>query len=281
MARTDSLYNFLTDVADSIRSKKGTTESIIASEFDTEIESIESNKKYAPSFISFYNFKGTDLTYELENLDTSNVIDMSYMFFQNSNIESLDLGHFNTSNVKDMNNMFNNSNKLKTLILNNFNIIKVESLDSTFRNLTSITDLDLSSFSNNNVKTVYGAFYGCDKMKNLNIGNFDMSKIISTNIMLSGCSSLEILNFGLNLGKGYTKKENNYYDYSIALSGSSKLTHDSAMSIINNVYDLNLTYDVENGGTLYTQKLQLGATTLAKLTAEEISLGTVKGWSIS
>ena len=41
MARTDNLNNFLTDVANSIREKKGTTELIPASDFDTEIESIE------------------------------------------------------------------------------------------------------------------------------------------------------------------------------------------------------------------------------------------------
>lgn len=41
MARIDNLSNFLTDVADSIRRKKGTTGTILASNFDTEIESIE------------------------------------------------------------------------------------------------------------------------------------------------------------------------------------------------------------------------------------------------
>lgn len=41
MARIDTLGNFLTDVADSIRTKKGTTDTILASNFDTEIESIE------------------------------------------------------------------------------------------------------------------------------------------------------------------------------------------------------------------------------------------------
>lgn len=40
MARIDNLNNFLTDVADSIRKKKGIAELIPASEFDTEIDSI-------------------------------------------------------------------------------------------------------------------------------------------------------------------------------------------------------------------------------------------------
>ena len=42
MGRTDTLGNFLTDVATAIRNKKGTTDTIVASDFDTEIESIES-----------------------------------------------------------------------------------------------------------------------------------------------------------------------------------------------------------------------------------------------
>ena len=41
MARTNTLGNFLTDVASAIRKKKGTTDTILASNFDTEIESIE------------------------------------------------------------------------------------------------------------------------------------------------------------------------------------------------------------------------------------------------
>ena len=41
MARIDTLGNFLTDVATAIRNKKGTTDTIPASDFDTEIDSIE------------------------------------------------------------------------------------------------------------------------------------------------------------------------------------------------------------------------------------------------
>ena len=42
MARTDTLGNFLTDVADAIRAKKGTTDTIVASDFDTEITNLPS-----------------------------------------------------------------------------------------------------------------------------------------------------------------------------------------------------------------------------------------------
>lgn len=42
MARTDTLGNFLTDVADAIRTKAGTSEPIQASSFDTAIENIPS-----------------------------------------------------------------------------------------------------------------------------------------------------------------------------------------------------------------------------------------------
>ena len=42
MARIDSLGHFLTDVADAIRNKKGSSGTIQASSFDTEIASIPS-----------------------------------------------------------------------------------------------------------------------------------------------------------------------------------------------------------------------------------------------
>ena len=59
MARTDNLTNFLTDVANAIRTKKGTAETIQASNFDTEISTIETGG-------------GTDINDYINNTPLSN-----------------------------------------------------------------------------------------------------------------------------------------------------------------------------------------------------------------
>lgn len=55
MARTDTLGHFLTDVADAIREKTGSSEEIQASDFDTEIESIPSGGGTTPTSYSELN----------------------------------------------------------------------------------------------------------------------------------------------------------------------------------------------------------------------------------
>ena len=58
MARTDNLKNFLTDIADSIREKKGTTEVIEANKFDTEIKNLPSgggDEELEASYLSLLN----------------------------------------------------------------------------------------------------------------------------------------------------------------------------------------------------------------------------------
>jgi hypothetical protein len=54
----------------------------------------------------------------------------------------------------------------------------------------------------------------------------------------------------------------------------TKLTHDSLMNVINNLYD------IKSKGC-NTQQLVLGSTNLAKLTAEEINIAVEKGFSVS
>ena len=154
-----------------------------------------------------------------------------------------------------------------------------------------------------NVSTAYSMFYDCQSLKEIpqyNTKNFtncsnifyncislvtipelDFSSCINLDNAFYNCSKLTNLGGFLNLGKGYTRKSNNDSSYKLDLSYCTELTHDSLMNVINGLYDLNLTYNVAGGGTLYTQQLILGSTNIAKLTAEEIAIATNKGFSVS
>ena len=190
---------------------------------------------------------------DLSKFDTSNVINMCGMFY-GAKVENLNLTHFDTSNVTDMSYLFYTATNLAELNISNWNTSKVTNMIGIFNQI---------------------------KAQNLDLSSFDFEKVVNISNAFMNCSSLTNLIFGINLGKGYTRTSANYSNYTLTLNQSNKLTHDSLMSVINNLYDLNLTYDVANGGTLYRQKLVLGATNLAKLTDEEIAIATNKGWTVS
>lgn len=288
---------------------------------------------YAPRMIKFINYKGTELNYELANLDlanlttlesmfsgcsnlttldlskfdTKNITSMSGMFSSCSSLQSLNINHFNTTQVKDMSNMFNNCSKLKTLDLSGFYIPEVTSMSSMFSGCTALTNLNISNFNLENTSTAYSMFQNCSSLTSIELNYIGNFPLYSANAMFSGCSKLTDLDVGeisvdscanigsmfskcsaltnlklfKNIGKGYTTKSNNSSSCKLDLSACTNLTHESLVDVINKLYDLNLTYDVANGGTLYTQQLVLGSTNLAKLTAEEIAIATNKGWTVS
>lgn len=82
MARVNNLTDFLTDVADAIREKKGTTEPINASDFDTEIQnlpsggedSIEDIIKFA-ELLEYPKVMTEDKYTEEEQIKVSNMIE--------------------------------------------------------------------------------------------------------------------------------------------------------------------------------------------------------------
>lgn len=218
---------------------------------------------------------------DLKNFNTSKVTTMNQMFKNCILLEELDLNNFDTSQVINMQGMFDGCSKLTSLNISNWNTSKVTNMSNMFSNCKILTKLDLRNFNTSNVTNLSQMVRYCEELEELDMSSFDCSKVTNVVNMFVKCSKLEILSFGNNLGKGYTTKTSNYSNYGLNLSPCVILTHDSLMDVINKLYDLNLTYDVANGGTLYTQKLTLGATNMAKLTAEEIAIATNKGWVVS
>ncbi|EMF0565621.1 MULTISPECIES: immunoglobulin-like domain-containing protein [Enterococcus] len=78
----------------------------------------------------------------LSQLDTSNVTDMSYMFFGMSSVTGLDVSSFDTSKVKNMYSMFNGMSSVKSLDVSSFDTSNVTSMPYMFTN-TSLKKLTL------------------------------------------------------------------------------------------------------------------------------------------
>ena len=277
MARTDTLGNFLTDVAAAIREKKGTTDTILASNFDTEIASIEGGSKYTPRYISFYSYTGTELDDEIANLDTSNVTSMNSMFYNCNSLANLDLSSFNTSNVTSMNSMFYNCQKLATLDLSSFNTSNVTSMRNMFYYCYSLVNLDLSSFNTSKVTNFYQTFSRCEKIVSIPKLNASMSTNVSN--FADYCTSLTDFGGLENLGQAYsTTTSANNYNYKLDLSTCTALTEQSLINVLTNLYD------IKTKGC-NTQQVILGSTNLAKLVSEEGQQALQKaqqfGWNIS
>ena len=86
-------------------------------------------------------FSGFSKLKEVENsknLNTSQVTEMTMMFYECTSLTSLDLSSFNTANVTIMNYMFSGCSSLKTLNLLWFETTKAESTRGMFENCSSL-----------------------------------------------------------------------------------------------------------------------------------------------
>ena len=61
------------------------------------------------------------------NINTNNVIDMSYMFYDCKSLKKLNLSKFNTNNVTNINDIFNGLNKNCNIISNDKKINELKS----------------------------------------------------------------------------------------------------------------------------------------------------------
>ena len=229
--------------------------------------------KYAPKYISFNNYKGTDLDYETANLDTSNITVMGEMFGDCINLTHLDLSNFDTSKVTGMYTMFGSCTHLTTLNLSGFDTSKVTNMYAMFDNCQILTTLNLTVFDTSKVTNMHSMFYYCRKLSN--IPKLNASNAINVYNVFYECRLLTDVGGLENLGQAYlTTQSANYSYYKLDLSQSGRLTEQSLINVLNNLYD------IKTKGC-NTQQVVLGSNNLAKLTAEEIAIATEKGWTVS
>lgn len=149
----------------------------------------------------------------LEEMDTSNVTNMSRMF---SGTKIANFQRLNTSNVTDISYMFRNYQR-ESLVFPAWDLSKVTSYTAIFAHCSSgLKHLDLRNFSfkgltksrsmfdsskafetiifpknfGSTMSSMSMLFSGCTSLKSVNLNDFDMSKVTSTYAMFENCKSL-------------------------------------------------------------------------------------------
>jgi surface protein len=106
---------------------------------------------------------------DLSSFNTSNVVDMGWMFFGASGLETLDVTGFDTRNVIDMGLMFREMSSLTALDVTGFETSSVTDMREMFRG-TQLTQLDLSSFDTSNVTNMNQMFTALHTLSVLVLG---------------------------------------------------------------------------------------------------------------
>lgn len=192
-------------------------ENIIAENIKSNVEilGVKGNfvgGKYAPKYISFRDCPLSDLSDEINQLDTSNITTMSYMFNNCRNLLELDLSNFNTSNVTSMFVMFTGCSALEEVDLSSFDTQLVTDVSSMFADCAKIKRLDLQNFYTPALTAIQRMFYNCTDLEYIDIRNMSMGTLIySVNYLFYSCTSLQHLDvrsFDFTTARGGTSAFN-------------------------------------------------------------------------
>ena len=145
------------------------------------------------SMISYFSGFEEMTSIDLSAIDTSEVTNMSYMFYNCRSLTSLDVSKLDTSNVTNMTWMFAECSSLTSLDVSKFDTSKVTNMSYMFYNCRSLTSLDVSKLDTSNVTNMSGMFENVRRLTSLDVSNFDTSQVIDMSWMFGNCSGLTSL----------------------------------------------------------------------------------------
>ena len=151
-----------------------------------------------------------------------------------------------------------------------------------FNGCTYLTDISNLKFKNtHNLQWINNMF---DSSYLKSTPDLDCSSVTIVKNAFS-CNRLERMGKVYNLGKAYTQTTEGYANYTLTIPNSAKLTNENLIEVFDSLYDLNLSYNVAGGGTLYKQNISLLAQYVTNLQATEegqqaIERVQAKGWNL-
>lgn len=168
---------------------------------------------------------------DLTEFDTTNVVNMDYMFlkadlgdrlkinsstntqindadqniltfntesvismsgmFKDCKVKHLDLSSLRTHNVTDFSDMFCSCNDLIDLNVDGFDTSKAKDFHGMFQGCIKLTQLNVKHFNADNVLHMSCLFYKCLRLKVIDLENWDFSQVSDANEMFAYCEKLE------------------------------------------------------------------------------------------
>ena len=222
------------------------------------------------------------------NFDTSENTSFERLFLSCSSLErQTGMENFDTSECTTMENMLRHIKLDKIgqdntcdLNVSGWDTRKVTNMRQMFRN-NQASYIDISNFLTPVCNSFPTMFANCSNLVTLNMENIDMSLCDGTTTgtpqhnasdFLQDCSNLTNLTFCKNLGVGYTQSAS-AYQASINLSKSPLLTHDSIMSVFNNIGRVS--------AGMFQPYIYMGSTNYSKVTIGERGLAEGKAWLVT
>ena len=117
-------------------------------------------------------------------LDTTNVVDMSYMFEHAGRLTTVDVASWNTNNVVSMRRMFLGTSNLSTIDVSNWDTSNVETMHMMFVR-TGLTELDVATWDTSNVISMISMFNGA-RIEHLDLANWNTENVTRMRSMFSG-----------------------------------------------------------------------------------------------
>lgn len=147
---------------------------------------------------------------DLTEFDTTNVVDMDYMFLEADLGDRFSLGSttnaqantpgrntltLNTEGVTSMSGMFKDC-KVKHLDLSSLRTNNVTDFSDMFCSCNDLIDLNVDGFDTSRAKDFHGMFQGCIKLTQLNVKHFKVDNVLHMSCLFSRCLRLKVIDLG-------------------------------------------------------------------------------------
>ena len=124
----------------------------------------------------------------IQNIDVSLIEDLSDLFVDIADrVKTLDLSGWKTSNVKNMSYMFYCCARLESINLSGWDTSNVENMAWMFSCCRKIKSIDVSDWDTSKVNNMGYMFYECAKLESLDLSRWDTSIVMDETDMFAGC----------------------------------------------------------------------------------------------